>query len=165
MNTAAALQKTRLKSADQAASELNPAKATVVSPIRQEEATNEEAKSPTTYNTSSPITIDLDNTSILGTSSKPYQSQVTSSKLIVPKTMGSQDKPSGGAKRKVFSPIYSPPPAKHAGTIRHNTRLLRSRQPPHFLGELIFIRLVERDLNDHPIKLETSSINTPRTDP
>ena len=45
----------------------------------------------------------------------------------------------GTAKRKASSPMKSPPPKKLPDThSRHNTRPMRSRQPPTMLGEREF---------------------------
>ena len=52
---------------------------------------------------------------------------------------------SGTAKRKASSPVNSPPPKKLPHTYAtHNTRPMRSRQPPTMLGERVFTSLVDK---------------------
>ena len=67
----------------------------------------------------------------------------------------------GTAKRKASSPMKSPPPKKLPDThSRHNTRPMRSRQPPTKLGGRVFTSLVE-NTDDRPGKHALSQVHTP----
>ena len=134
-------KQTPRESTDHTAPGANAANATILSPIKQEEATQPEANKPTTPETSLAIIIDLDKTTpTLETMTKPHQTAVTSPKLDTTKFLGPENKHSEAAKRKTSSPMHSPPPAKHAETIHHNTRPLRSGQLSNLVGERIIQR-------------------------
>ena len=65
------------------------------------------------------------------------------------------------ATRKASSPMKSPPPKKLTDIYsRHNTRPIRSRQPPTMLGERVFTSLVEK-IDERPGEHALSQVYTP----